>query len=197
MFKTTEIYEVGNQSSIGINIVAIEKMVDTKNPTKTITVIHMFGHSCIVEKDLTAHYRLPQNILLYRVREIKNFEELKNYGRSAKISDKHLFMYDPDGGRCNCRYPSYKCRISKLWRKNNTKHIATTEAEIVPEMLEHVQNTNNYIYKNYIREVGEDYDRKYTNIFFMPNDLKVGQAYFDAIFSCVKRRQINENYPKR
>jgi len=194
MYKTTEVYEIGMRNAVEVNIAAIEKMVDTQNAENTITVIHMFGESHIVIKDITGYYRLPKNILLYQVRDIKNFDELKNYGRWEPASNIHLFMYNKNNGMWDNRWPDYD--RASLMQLRLARAERRTEAQLVHDMQKEVRNLPIDIHKTYIRKVEGDYQPASAKMYLwgpIPgDDFKIGENYFDEKFKLAKTRVINE-----
>lgn len=199
MYKTTEVYEVGTQNAVEVNIAAIEKMVDTQNAKNTITVVHMFGELNIVLNELTARYKLPRNISLYQVGEIErnpfinSFEELKKYGFThVQFSKELLFMYNKDNGMWTNRLPNYD--DASMLRQRIVSHPIQTERSLVPEMLKEVQEMPDYMYKTYIREAGEVYEPKYATIYqsFYEDEFKAGNAYFAEKFKLAKTQATNK-----
>ncbi len=173
MYKTVQKYKMAKQSDMAINTAIVETLVNPHNNQDEITVVHMYGDSCLVEQDLSVQYQLPANISLYQIRTLISFDNLKKSGIIETCSTKHLFMFNKDNGMWDSRWPDYPSHRSKFptfyTLGSYTSRTIRSESTLVPEMRKSVEKKsffiNRSINRSYICPVNPNHQTKFADLY--------------------------------
>lgn len=197
MYKTVEKYKFGMMDTYQINIGIIERIVNPNDNKIEFIVVHKFGSSCLVEADLSEQYGLPENISLYRVKELKDFSKFKESGNTESNSNAHLFMLNKSTGMWDSRWPDDLSRKFKWALKLSPYSMGPlkTEAYLVPLMRKCVEQLQS-VY-TYICPVHPNHPTKFADFYinnsFTENSFKRAKRRFNAAFKQAPIQKTYEN----
>ncbi|MBD5388888.1 hypothetical protein HDR63_01375 [bacterium] len=179
MYTTVKKYQFGVEEEFHINTAILETLRGLNN--KTATVIHAYQKTFLVECDLGTRYKLDATQLLYRTRQLVNFDQFKAGAAPKPMYAPNVFLLDTTTGLWDQRYPKYEDDLLDLAMEGPGRH---DEAWCVGDMLADINDPDEYVIRGYCRPVPANYPQQgLADMYMWPgDDYDSAQRRFNSAF---------------